>query len=87
MKKLLPFFILTLLLTGSGCEMEPDCVKPAQCELVPDPGLCKAYFPRYYYDQAEGKCREFIWGGCGGVVPFETLEACRECECAGSLDE
>ncbi|SVC52991.1 uncharacterized protein METZ01_LOCUS305845 [marine metagenome] len=35
-----------------------------------------AAFPRYYYDQNEKKCMKFIWGGCGGVVPFETMEEC-----------
>jgi hypothetical protein len=48
------------------------------CKLEPDPGLCKAYMPRYYYDDG---CKEFIWGGCGGVVPFETLEEC-QAQCA-----
>jgi len=38
--------------------------------------------PKYYYDEEEKKCKEFIWGGCDGVVPFETLEECEEqCDC------
>ena len=36
-----------------------------------------AAFPRYYYDQNEKKCMKFIWGGCGGVVPFATMEECK----------
>ena len=44
--------------------------------LVPDPGPCEGAFPRYYYDPTTRMCREFIWGGCRGVVPFETLEDC-----------
>ncbi|MFN0037241.1 MAG: BPTI/Kunitz domain-containing protein [Saprospiraceae bacterium] len=51
-----------------------------RCQLEPDPGPCEAYMPRYYYDKQEKKCKEFIWGGCWGVVPFETLEACQACE-------
>lgn len=51
------------------------------CKLKPDPGICKAYMPRYYFDESEDTCKEFIWGGCGGTVPFETLESCIEaCE-------
>nr|XP_042897682.1 actinia tenebrosa protease inhibitors-like [Parasteatoda tepidariorum] len=38
----------------------PDCDKKA------DPGFCSAYIPRYYYDQEEGMCKKFIYGGCGG---------------------
>ncbi|MFH1787752.1 MAG: BPTI/Kunitz domain-containing protein, partial [Candidatus Altiarchaeota archaeon] len=51
------------------------------CELDPDPGRCKAYMPRFYFDETEGKCKEFIWGGCGGTVPFESLDECqRTCD-------
>ena len=50
-----------------------------RCELVPDPGPCEAAFPKYYYDSETGKCEEFLWGGCDGVVPFHTMEDCRTC--------
>ncbi|MEA1881218.1 MAG: BPTI/Kunitz domain-containing protein [Candidatus Marinimicrobia bacterium] len=37
--------------------------------------------PRYYYNQDAGKCKEFTWGGCGGVVPFVTMPECKSaCE-------
>ena len=49
-----------------------------QCELEPDPGMCKAYFPKYYFDQETQTCQEFIYGGCGGVVPFDTVEQCSQ---------
>ena len=49
-----------------------------QCELEPDPGMCKAYFPKYYFDKETQTCQEFIYGGCGGVVPFDTLEKCNQ---------
>ncbi len=48
------------------------------CRLVPDAGLCKAYMPKYYFDEATNSCQEFIWGGCGGVVPFETMKNCTQ---------
>lgn len=50
-----------------------------RCQLKPDGGVCKANFFHAYYD---GKvCREFSYGGCGGQVPFDSLEACqRICE-------
>jgi Kunitz/Bovine pancreatic trypsin inhibitor domain len=56
-------------------------INTANCLLKPDAGFCLAAFKRYYYDPAEKKCKEFMWGGCEGVVPFETLEACKDCEC------
>lgn len=51
------------------------------CGLEPDPGMCKAYMPRYYFDKTSNICQEFIWGGCGGTVPFESLSECQmQCE-------
>lgn len=84
MKKYLFWSLLipTILLS---CRKD-DCDKPDFCSLEPEPGLCEAYFTRYYYDQKAKKCKEFIWGGCDGVVPFETLEACWECECSKRLE-
>ncbi|MGH1522471.1 MAG: DUF4377 domain-containing protein [Nitrosopumilus sp.] len=51
------------------------------CGLEPDPGMCKAYMPRYYFDKTSSACQGFVWGGCGGTVPFESLSECQmECE-------
>ncbi|MBD0260384.1 MAG: proteinase inhibitor I4 serpin [Cytophagales bacterium] len=63
-----------------ACKKE-ECVQSERCRLVPDPGPCFAAMPRYYYNKEEKRCKEFTWGGCQGVVPFETLEACKACEC------
>ncbi len=58
----------------------------SRCEMKPDAGTCKARFIKYYYNQEEGICKEFVWGGCGGVVPFETLGECKE-ECETKVSE
>ena len=63
-----------------------DCERPKQCKQDPDPGPCEAYIPAYYFDEDEGKCKEFIYGGCDGNVPYETMEACWECECDKRLE-
>lgn len=50
---------------------------PAVClDNKPESGRCRAAFTRYWFDERAGSCQAFIWGGCGGTVPFETLEAC-----------
>lgn len=55
----------------------------SRCALPPDPGPCNALFPSYYFDPAEGACRPFVYGGCGGNDNrFDTLAACRS-ECGG----
>lgn len=51
---------------------------PDDCYLIPDRGDCKESLLRYYYYQDIGKCRAFLWGGCNGVVPFESMAECRE---------
>jgi len=47
-----------------------------RCFLLPDRGPCEAHMKVYYYDSFEGACKPFFWGGCGGVVPFRSLEEC-----------
>ena len=49
-----------------------------RCELKPDPGPCRAAIPKYYFDKKSKECKEFIWGGCNGVVPFNTLNECKD---------
>ena len=69
---------------GESISEEPEAIgfslnnSSNQCELEPDPGMCKAYFPKYYFDKETNSCEEFIYGGCGGVVPFDTLEQCSQ---------
>ncbi|MBT3500965.1 MAG: proteinase inhibitor I4 serpin [Candidatus Marinimicrobia bacterium] len=78
MKNLLIFIFI---ISTFFCCKEDVQDLPDSCYLEPDPGPCEAYIPSYYFDQGEGKCKEFIYGGCGGVVPFITLEECQEsCE-------
>lgn len=69
---------LILALAGlmlSACQTSERL--PDQCYETPDSGMCRAAFTRYYLDQRSGQCRAFIWGGCGGNVPFETMEDCQ----------
>ena len=72
MKQLRFIFLLLLINCDKDDPLDESCL------LVPDPGLCQAAFPRYYYNSETEKCTQFLWGGCGGVVPFETLEECKK---------
>ena len=69
-------FILFAINVGIGFAQSP-------CDLEPDPGPCFAAIQAYYFNQDSQSCAEFTWGGCGGVVPFETLD---ECQSACSSD-
>lgn len=71
-----------ILVAGAASSCNPSCESaPAACELLPEPGPCFAAIPKFYFDQEAQECKEFTWGGCGGVVPFETFDACQECQC------
>ena len=74
---------LALLIGGilSGCQSTP---LDDACYVKPESGQCRAAITRFYFDDRRGECRAFIWGGCQGVVPFETLPACENT--CGSLD-
>jgi len=56
-----------LILNGNGST-------PA-CDLAPEIGLCEAAITKYFFDKEKG-CTSFLWGGCGGVVPFQELSEC-----------
>lgn len=72
--------MILILLTFSQCKK--DCLKSDRCKLEPDAGNCFAIIPKYYYDKEDKKCKEFTWGGCGGLVPFDTMEECKkQCDC------
>lgn len=65
---------------GVRCNEEKPILVYDRCELLPDAGPCEAAFPKYYFDPETKTCKEFLWGGCDGVVPFETIEECQECQ-------
>ncbi|VDL93579.1 unnamed protein product [Schistocephalus solidus] len=52
------------------------------CTLPLATGHCRAAFQRFGFEVSTGKCKPFIYGGCGGNGNnFETLKECqRMCE-------
>jgi len=65
---------------GINCENGKAVMVYNLCDLGPNSGACEAAITRYYFDTEAKDCKEFIWGGCEGTVPFETMEECGECE-------
>ncbi|XP_038153710.1 kunitz-type protease inhibitor 2 [Cyprinodon tularosa] len=59
-----------------------------RCSLSPEGGLCRAYFPKFYYDPDTASCQSFVYGGCGGNANnFNTIEECMAaCSGAGLFD-
>ena len=78
-KPTLLFLLFFVIFFQFRCEK--DCNQGGNCDLEPNPGHCFAAITKYYFDKDDGKCKEFTWGGCNGIVPFDSLEECKECEC------
>jgi hypothetical protein len=74
-------FIL-ILLSIIAIQCKKDCIESDRCTLDPVAGPCFATITKFYYDSVEKKCKPFTWGGCDGVVPFQTMEECEAgCGC------
>jgi hypothetical protein len=87
MRKLLTITLFVFYACADESELIDSCTEFNKCALKPDPGMCRAVIPKYYYDNAEKKCKEFKWGGCGGVVPFDTMEECKQCVSSPPLEQ
>lgn len=46
------------------------------CKLEPDSGPYEVAIIKYFYDKDEDKCKDFLFGGCQGTVPFDSMEEC-----------
>jgi hypothetical protein len=80
MKKYIIMSLLIITLTLMACEQQ-QLINKDRCEIEPIAGPCEALIYKYYFDQETQTCEEFMWGGCEGVVPFETMEECQtSCE-------
>uniref|UniRef100_A0A8C8RWY5 Tissue factor pathway inhibitor n=1 Tax=Pelusios castaneus TaxID=367368 RepID=A0A8C8RWY5_9SAUR len=52
--------------------------KPDFCFLEEDPGFCRGYISRYFYNKESQQCEKFKYGGClGNQNNFKTLEECQ----------
>jgi len=68
--------VVALVAIIIGGEVDND-ILPEECYLEPDTGPCFGFMPMYYFDTSTNSCQEFIWGGCQGLVPFQSLSECQ----------
>lgn len=75
-KTCIPGYKQTTVKTASGAE------KPDFCFLEEDPGICRGFMNRYFYNNQSKQCEKFKYGGClGNSNNFETLDECKNtCE-------
>ncbi|CAH2045947.1 unnamed protein product, partial [Iphiclides podalirius] len=49
------------------------------CRYPVDPGPCRSFEPKFYFDESASRCDQFMYGGChGGPNRFSSLEECEE---------
>nr|D5J9Q8.1 RecName: Full=Kunitz-type serine protease inhibitor isoform 5; Flags: Precursor [Bungarus flaviceps flaviceps]ADF50029.1 kunitz-type serine protease inhibitor isoform 5 [Bungarus flaviceps] len=77
--------LLLLGLLTLWAELTPVSSKdrPKYCNLPPEPGPCHGRKFAFYYHPASNKCKEFVYGGCGGNDNnFKTKDKCQRA-CSG----
>jgi len=75
-------FAMVIALGIVGCSSDnkapvPSVKNDEKCIQKPNPGKCRAAITKYYFDIENKKCKSFVWGGCGGVVPFDSMGECQ----------
>ncbi|XP_036414454.1 LOW QUALITY PROTEIN: collagen, type XXVIII, alpha 1b [Colossoma macropomum] len=59
--------------------VQDDFTQEAGCLQPLDPGPCRDYVVKWYYDPKANSCAQFWFGGCrGNRNQFETQESCRK---------
>uniref|UniRef100_A0A8C0B643 Tissue factor pathway inhibitor n=1 Tax=Buteo japonicus TaxID=224669 RepID=A0A8C0B643_9AVES len=79
--------VILLLLCITGAALPPLKLghSPNFCFHEKDPGICRGYFSRYFYNKETKSCEVFKYGGClGNQNNFKDLEEC-QITCQGNL--
>ncbi|NXF19581.1 TFPI1 inhibitor, partial [Rhodinocichla rosea] len=57
---------------------KPSFAAPDFCFHAQEPGVCRGYFTRYFYNKETKLCEAFKYGGClGNQNNFRSLEECQ----------
>lgn len=61
----------------SGRLTQQQQANPTICFAAPSPGLCRGFFPSFFYDPSKKQCSKAIFGGCDdGCYGFPSQADC-----------
>uniref|UniRef100_A0A8C6QK43 Tissue factor pathway inhibitor n=1 Tax=Nannospalax galili TaxID=1026970 RepID=A0A8C6QK43_NANGA len=76
-----------MLETSKARQGQERMLRPDFCFLEEDPGICRGYITRYFYNNQSKQCERFKYGGClGNLNNFESLDECKN-TCEDTLNE
>ncbi|XP_061771468.1 collagen, type XXVIII, alpha 1b [Nerophis ophidion] len=65
--------------TPRGSRPPMTTASPQRCSQPLDPGPCRDYVVRWYYDATANSCAQFWFGGCqGNTNQFDSKKSCKE---------
>ncbi|XP_073178429.1 kunitz-type protease inhibitor 2 isoform X5 [Lepidochelys kempii] len=77
----------TFTYEGESFNAAPSpCLCPERCLAKAATGLCRASFPRWWFDVESKTCRQFTYGGCGGNPNNYLSEAECLARCSGGAE-
>uniref|UniRef100_A0A5K3F663 BPTI/Kunitz inhibitor domain-containing protein n=1 Tax=Mesocestoides corti TaxID=53468 RepID=A0A5K3F663_MESCO len=73
--------MITVLALVAICLASFTEARQSYCLQEPDPGPCRGFFQRWYFDAVTNECSRFMYSGCmGNENNFDSKEEC-ESEC------
>lgn len=52
---------MIMLISAKAIKMNDICTQPISS------GFCRVFSIKYYYDSTSSSCKQFVYGGCGGM--------------------
>lgn len=72
--------VLIIILFLSSCGGKCDDLPTACFDIVPENESCDAFYERWFYNKAIGRCEKIVYTGCE-PYGFSSEGECLACQC------